>query len=85
MSAPRQRLHYPPSAIAFVTAAWVVAALETTFFAFGCLILLPLLPVFFGGPLCLIAWAHDYARRHAVARPARQRRLFHAHAPHPAT
>ncbi len=61
-----------------------LSALDVAFFSFGSLILLPLLPVFFTGPMCRIASAHQYAHKRAKPRtttrvvPARGRE----HAPH---
>lgn len=52
----------PLHAVAIVIAAWVLFGVLVLMYSMMALILLPVLPLFLFGPVCLLSWAHGYAR-----------------------
>jgi hypothetical protein len=52
----------PAHAVAIVIAAWLMFGVLVLIYSMMALLLLPFLPLFLFGPVCLVAWAHGYAR-----------------------
>jgi hypothetical protein len=52
----------PLHAIAVVVGAWLLFGVLVFIYSMMALILLPLLPLFLFGPVCLLSWAHAYAQ-----------------------
>ena len=48
--------------MAVVVAAWLLFGVLVLMYSMMALMLLPLLPLFLFGPVCLLSWAHGYAR-----------------------
>ncbi|HWO08706.1 MAG TPA: hypothetical protein VNN80_04480 [Polyangiaceae bacterium] len=53
---------FPLHAVAVVVAAWLLFGVLVLMYSMMALMLLPVLPVFLFGPVCLLSWAHGYAR-----------------------
>ena len=53
---------FPLHAVAVVVAAWLLFGILVLMYTMMALMLLPVLPLFLFGPVCLLSWAHGYAR-----------------------
>lgn len=53
---------FPLHAVAVVVAAWLLFGVLVLMYSMMALMLLPVLPLFLFGPVCLLSWAHGYAR-----------------------
>jgi len=58
----------PISALVVLVAAWLFFFAIIGFYAMATLLLLPVLPLFLFGPVCLLGEAHRYAARQAERR-----------------
>jgi hypothetical protein len=52
----------PLHAALVVVGAWLLFGVLVFMYSMLALLLLPLLPLFLFGPVCLLSWAHGYAR-----------------------
>lgn len=59
----------PLHAVAVVVGAWLLFGVLVFIYGMMALILLPLLPLFLFGPVCLLSWAHAYAEEARERRP----------------
>lgn len=59
----------PLHAVAVVVGAWLLFGVLVFIYSMLALILLPFLPLFLFGPVCLLSWAHGYAREARERRP----------------
>jgi len=55
----------PVHALLVVAAAWLFFFAIIAFYSMATLLLLPMVPLFLFGPVCLLAEAHAYAARQA--------------------
>ena len=53
---------FPLHAVAVVVAAWLLFGALVLMYSMMALMLLPVLPLFLFGPVCLLSWAHGYAQ-----------------------
>jgi hypothetical protein len=61
----------PVPALVVVGAAWFFFFVIIAFYSMATLLLLPLVPLFLFGPVCLLCEAHQYAARAAERRGSR--------------
>ena len=63
---------FPAHAVVIVILAWVLFFVLAAAYSMMAILLLPFLPVFFFGPVCLLTWAHGYAKEARARQPSKR-------------